>query len=53
MDEYDEDELQEESEDNIHCVKSELEESYLTHNDYEEALITKQVNENSDDNGVF
>jgi len=53
MDEYDEDECPEDEEDNIHYVKAELEQSYLTQNDYEEALINEQVNEVSDDNGVF
>jgi len=53
MDEYDEDECPEDEEDNIHCVKAELEKSYLTQDDYEEALMNEQVNDNSDDNGVF
>lgn len=53
MDEYDEDECPEDEEDNIHCVKVELEKSYLTQDDYEEALMNEQVNDNSDDSGVF
>lgn len=53
MDECDEDKFSEYNEDNIHCVKAELEQSDLTQNDYEEALINEQVNKVSDDNGVF
>lgn len=53
MDEYDDDECLEDDEDNIHCVKAELEKSYLTQDDYEESLINEQVNVNSYDSGVF
>jgi hypothetical protein len=53
MEEYDEDECPEDQEDHIHCVKAELEKSFLTQNDYEEALTNEQMNELSDDNGVF
>jgi hypothetical protein len=53
MEEYDEDECLENQEDHIHCFKSELENSFLTQNDYEEALTNEQINELSDDNGVF
>jgi hypothetical protein len=52
MDE-DEDDFQEEEEDNIHCVGDDAGKSYLTQNDYEEALMNEQINENSVDNGVF
>jgi hypothetical protein len=30
-----------------------MEKSFLTQNDYEEALTNEQINELSDDNGVF
>lgn len=53
MEEYDEDECPEDQEDHIHCFKAELEKSFLTQNDYEEALTNGQINELSDDNGVF
>jgi hypothetical protein len=53
MEEYDEDECPENQEDHIHCFKSELENSFLTQNDYEEALTNEQINELSDENGVF
>jgi hypothetical protein len=52
MDE-DEDDFQEEEEDNIHCVGDDAGKSYLTQHDYEEALMTEQINEISADNGVF
>jgi ribonuclease HI len=51
MDE-DEDDFQEEEEDNIHCVGDDAGKSYLTQHDYEEALMTEQVNENSADNSL-
>jgi hypothetical protein len=53
MEEYDEDECLENQEDHIHCFKAELENSFLTQNDYEEALANEQINELSDANGVF
>jgi hypothetical protein len=53
IEEYDEDECPEDQEDHIHCVKEELEKSFLTQNDYEEALTNEKINELSDDNGVF
>jgi hypothetical protein len=50
MDE-DEDEFQEE--DNIHCIGDDAGNSYLTQHDYDEALMSEQINEIAADNGVF
>jgi hypothetical protein len=47
------DDCQEEEEDNIHCVGDDAGKSYLTQHDYEEALMTEQINEISVDNRVF
>jgi hypothetical protein len=52
MDE-DEYEFLDEEEDNIHCVGDDAGKYYLTQHDYEEALMTKQINEIAVDNGVF
>ena len=53
MEEYDEYECPQDQDDHIHCFKEELEKSFLTQNDYKEALTNEQINELSDDNGVF
>jgi len=42
MDE-DGDVFQDEDKDNIHCVKDDMEESYLTQSEYKESLINDQV----------
>jgi hypothetical protein len=52
MDE-DEDEFQEEEEATIHYVGDDAERYYFTQHDYEEALMTKQINEIVVDNDVF
>jgi hypothetical protein len=53
MEEYDEDECPKDQEDHIHCVKEELEKSFLNQNDYQETLTNEQIDELSNDNGVF
>jgi hypothetical protein len=52
MDE-DEGDYQEDREDNIHCVGEETGKYYLTQHDYEEALTTKQTEDNPIDDGIF
>jgi hypothetical protein len=49
----DEGDYQEDGEDNIHCVGEETGKYYLTQHDYEEALMTEQIEENSVDDGIF
>ena len=53
MMEEDEDDFQEEEEDNIHYIGDDARKYYLTQHDYEEALMTEQVNENSVDNRLL
>jgi hypothetical protein len=52
MDKYEED-FQEDEEDNIHCVGDDTWKSYLTRHDYQEALMTEQIDGNSVDNTLF
>jgi hypothetical protein len=52
MDE-DEDDFQEHEDDNIHYVGDDTGKYYLTRHDYQEALMTEQIDENYVDNGIF
>ena len=46
-------EFDEDNGDNINCVEVDIENSFLTQDDYEEALISEQIESNVDDGIIF
>ena len=52
-DDDDDYEIDEDNGDNINCVEADIENSFLTQDDYEEALISEQIESNTDDGIIF
>lgn len=52
-DDDDDCQVDDDEEDNIHCVEADIEKSFLTQDEYEEALVSEQIKTNSDDGIIF